>query len=192
MSIFEALYGRKCNTPVSWDNLADKTAIGLDLLKEMEEQMTKIKHNLKDVQDKQKSYANKNRVFRYFKVDEHVFLKVKVKRSLLRLGSSPKLATIYCGSFVILESIEPVPYMLAFPTSMMVHNVFHVSLSKKYVHEPNHIIDWTMIHVEHEGDFQVEPVCILDRKVKVLRNKAIGLIKVQWTCYGPKYSTWEH
>ena len=49
-----------------------------------------------------------------------------------------------------------------------------------------------MIQVEDEGDFRVEPVCILDRKVKVLRNKAIGLVKVQWTYYGPEDATWEH
>jgi hypothetical protein len=58
--------------------------------------------------------------------------------------------------------------MLAFPASMHVHNVFHVSLLKKYVHDPNHVIDWTMIQVEPEGDFQVELVCILDWKFKVL------------------------
>jgi hypothetical protein len=46
--------------------------------------------------------------------------------------------------------------------------------------------------VEHEGDFRVEPVHILDWKVKVLRNKAIGMVKVQWTCYGHEDATWEH
>jgi hypothetical protein len=64
--------------------------------------------------------------------------------------------------------------MLAFPASMRIHNVFHVSLLKKYVPDPNHVIDWTVIQVEHEGDFRVEPIVhILDQKVKVLRNKSI-------------------
>jgi hypothetical protein len=85
MSLFEALYDRKCNTPVSWDNPTDKGVVGLDLLKEMQEKMTRIKKNLKVARDRQKSYADKNRVFRYFKVGEHVFLKVKAKISLLRL-----------------------------------------------------------------------------------------------------------
>jgi hypothetical protein len=62
---------------------------------------------------------------------------------------------------------------------MRVHNVFHVSLLKKYVHDPNHIIDWNVIQVEHEGDFQVEPVHILDWKVKVIKHKAIGMVKVK-------------
>jgi hypothetical protein len=76
--------------------------------------------------------------------------------------------------------------MLALSTSMNVHNVFHVSLLKKYVHDPNHVIDWHLIQVETEGDFQVQPMQILDRKVKMLQNRVIELVKVQWTYYGPK------
>jgi hypothetical protein len=92
-----------------------------------------------------------------------------------------EVAIRYCGPFEILENICPVAYMPAFPASMIVKNVFHVPLLKKYVHEPNHIIDWNVIQVEHEGDFWVEPIHILDHKVKVLRNKGIGMVKVQWT-----------
>jgi hypothetical protein len=58
---FEALYGRKCNTPISWDNPTDREIVGPELLKEMEEKMLKIKQNLKAAQDRQKSYADKNR-----------------------------------------------------------------------------------------------------------------------------------
>jgi hypothetical protein len=78
-------------------------------------------------------------------VGEHVFLKVKVKRSSLRLGSFPKLAARYCGPFEILEKIGPLAYMLALSTSMRVHNVFHVSLLRKYVPNSNHIVDWIVI-----------------------------------------------
>ena len=123
---------------------------------------------------------------------KHVFLKVKAKTSSIRLGCFPKLATRYCGPFEILEKIGPVAYILAFLASMRVHNVFHVSLLNKYVLEPNHIIYWNVIQVENKGDFRVEQVCILDHKVKVLRNKAIGMVKVQWTCYGLEDATWEH
>ena len=82
--------------------------------------------------------------------------------------------------------------MIPFIASMRVHNVFHVSLLKKYVSDPNHIIDWNVIQVEHKGDFWVEPIPILKRKVKVLKRKYIGLVKVQWTCYNPEDATWEH
>jgi hypothetical protein len=145
MISFEALYRRKCNTPVSWENPIDRVVVGSYLLMEMEEQMENIKHNLKVAQDWKKSYADKNKVFRCFKVGAHVFLKVKAKRSSLRLGSFPKLAARYCGPFEILEKIGSVAYMLAIPASMRVHNLFHVSLLKKYVLDLNHIIDWNMI-----------------------------------------------
>jgi hypothetical protein len=74
-------------------------------------------------------------------VGEYVFLKVKVKRSSLRLGICPKLEARYCGPFEILEKIGAIAYMLAFPASMRVHNVFHVSVLKIYMPYPNHVID---------------------------------------------------
>jgi transposase InsO family protein len=192
MSPFEALYGRKCNTTVSWDNPADRVVIGPELLKEMEDQMIKIKRNLKVAQDRQKIYANSNRTHREFKVGDHVFLKVRTNRSSLKLGSCAKLAARFCGPFEILERIWPVAYMLALPASMTVHNVFHVSLLKKYVLDANHVIDWNVIQVEPEGVLQVHHVRILYRKSKQLQNRAINLVKVQWTWYGPEDATWEH
>jgi hypothetical protein len=181
MSPFEALYGRKFNTPVSWDNPANRAVVGPKFLKEMEEQMLKIKQNWKASQDRQKRYADKNRTHREFKVGEHVFLKVKANRSSLKLGNCTKLATRFCGRFEILERIGPGPYMLALPPSMTVYNVFHVSLLKKYLPDVNHVIDWNVIPGEQEGVLQVHHLCILDQKRKQLQNRSIGLVKVQWT-----------
>jgi hypothetical protein len=94
MSPFEALYGRKCNTPVSWDNPADRVVLGPEFLKDMENQMVRIRKNLKATQDRQKIYADNNRTTREFKVGEHVILKVNPKKSYLKLGSCTKLASI--------------------------------------------------------------------------------------------------
>ena len=80
MSPFEALYGRKYNNLVSWNNLADRVVLGPELLKEMEDQVVKIKQNLKAAQDRQKAYANKNMTTREFKVGENVLLKVNPKK----------------------------------------------------------------------------------------------------------------
>jgi hypothetical protein len=191
MSPFEALYGSKCNTPMNWDKPTDRAIIGPYLLKEMEEKMTRMRHNLKDTQDRKKSYGDKNKFFRDFKVEEDVFLKVKAKISSIILGCFPKLAARYCGSFEMLEKIISIAYMLSLLASMRVYNIFHVSILNKYVLDPNHINDWTVIQVENKWDFRMEPVCILDQKVKVLWNKFIGMVKVQWTCYGPEDATWE-
>ena len=95
---------------------------------------------------------------------------MKEKKSSSKLGSCAKLSPRYCGSFEVLERIGPIAYRLAFHASTRDHNVFHVSFLKKYVHDPNHVINWNVIQVEPEGEFQSEPLCILDRKVIVLQN----------------------
>jgi hypothetical protein len=132
--------------------------------------VAKIKQNLKVAQDRQKSYADRNQTHREFKVGDHVYLRVNPKRSSLRMGTCAKLAPHYCGPFEVLERVGPVAYMLALPPTVKAHNVFHVSLLKKYVHDSNHIIDWTVIQVELEGEFHPEPQCILDRKETLLWN----------------------
>jgi exosome complex RNA-binding protein Rrp4 len=114
---------------------------------------TNIKQNLKAAQDKQKIYADKNNTHKEFKVGDHVFLKVKDNRSSLKLGSYAKLATRFCGPFEIMERIGPTAYMIALPASMSIHNVFHVSLLKKYIPDVNHVIYWNVIQVEQEGTF---------------------------------------
>ena len=103
--------------------------------------MLKIKQNLKVSQDRQQIYVDKGRNHREFKVGDHVFLKLKANRSSMKLGNCSKLATRCCGSFEILEGIGPVAYMISLPLSMCIHNVFHVSLLKKYIHDDNHVID---------------------------------------------------
>ena len=110
--------------------------------------MIKIKQNLKVAQDRQKIYANKGRTHREFKVVDRVFLKVKANITSLKLVNCSKFAARYFGSFEILERIGPVAYMIALSASMSDHNVFHVSLLKKYIHDVNHFVDWNVIQVE--------------------------------------------
>jgi hypothetical protein len=143
--------------------------------------MLKIKKKLKYAQDRKKIYAGKNKTHREFNVGDHVFLKMKNNRSSMKLGSCTKLAARYYRPFEILERIGPVTYMISLPAYMTVHNVFHVSLLKKYIPDVNHVIDWNVIQVEPEGVLQVHHVRILDMKNKQLWNQAIELVKVQWT-----------
>jgi hypothetical protein len=103
---------------VSWDNPTDRAMVGLELLREMEEKMMKIKQNLKASQDRKKSYADKGITHMEFKVGDHVFLKVKSKISSLKLGNCSKMEAHYCGSCEILERIGPVAYMLALPINV--------------------------------------------------------------------------
>jgi hypothetical protein len=112
---------------------------------------TQIKQNLKVSQDRQKRYVDKNITCMEFKMGDHVLLKVKANRSFVKLGNCSKLVARYCGPLEILEMIGPIAYMHAFPTSMTIHNVFHVSFLKKYIPYANHVIDWNVIQVEQEG-----------------------------------------
>ena len=111
---------------------------------------------------------------RDFSVGDHVYLRVRPRKSSLKLGSCAKLSPRYCGSFEVLERIGPDAYILALPASTRAHNVFHVSWLKKYVHDCNHVINWDVIQVEPEGGFQAEPLCILDKKVTMLQNQVVG------------------
>lgn len=126
-----------------------------------------------------------------FKVGENVFMKVKPKKTSLKLRSCTKLVAIYCGPFYILYKIGPITQILALPIAIKVHNAFHVSLLNKYVHDHNHVIDWTLIQVEREGYFQVNQLCILDKHVIVLKNRVIGQVKVQWTHYNLEEVMWD-
>jgi hypothetical protein len=119
----------------------------------MEEKMVKIRQNLRVAQDRQKIYAGKGITHIKFKVGDHVFLKLKVRRNSLKLGNFSKLATCYRGSFEILKKIGHVAYMLSLHASLCIHNVLHVSLLQKYIPNANHVIDWNVIQVEPEGDF---------------------------------------
>ena len=139
----------------------------------MEQEVAKIRKNLKAAPDIQKICAHKHRVHREFSVGDHVYLRVRPRKSCSNIGSCAKMSPRYCGMFEVLERIASVAYRLAFPASTRAHNCFHVSLLNKYVHDPNHVIDWDVIQVEPKGEFQIEPSCILDKKVTVLQNRGI-------------------
>ena len=139
MNLYEALYGRRCRTPVNM------IVLGPELLKEMEQEVVKIRQNLKAAQDRQKIYADKHRMNREFSVGDHVYLRVREKKSSLKLGSCAKLSPRYCGSFEVLKRIGPFAYRLELPDKTRAHNVFYVSLLKKYVYDSNNVIDWDVI-----------------------------------------------
>ena len=96
-----------------------------------------------------------------------------------------------CGPFEILKRIAPVAYRLALPPIVNVHDVFHISLLKKYMHDSTHIIDWNVVQMEPEGEFQVEYLRILDMKETTLRNWVIAQVKVQWKHFSLEEATWE-
>lgn len=145
MSPFEVLYGRKCRAPISWDNLVDKLILSHEMLKEMEQVVQKAKQNLKVAQDRQKEIADLKKTHKEFDTRDHVYLKVRPKRSTLKLRGCSKLEPRFCRPFQVLVGVGLVTYQLALPANIKVHNVFHVSLLLKYVHDVIHVVDWNVI-----------------------------------------------
>ena len=128
-----------------------------------------------------------------FEVGDHVFLKVMPKRGVVRFGKHGKLSPRFIGPFEILERVGTVVYRLALPPNMSgVHEVFHVSMLRKYTLDPAHVVDWGQIEVDKDETFEEGPVCIVDSRDQVLRRKIVRLVRVLWRHYGVEESTWEH
>ena len=108
-----------------------------------------------------------------------MFLKVSPSRGIIHFGIKGKLNPHYIGSFEILEKIGPVAYRLALPPELAnVHNVIHVSMLKKYVLDPSHIIEHQPLEIREDLWYVEQPAQILDRCDQMLRNKVIQLVRV--------------
>ena len=106
------------------------------------------------------------------------------KRGVVRLNKRGKLSPRFIGPFKILERIGTVAYRLALRPSMIgVHEVFHVSMLRKYTPDPAHVMDWGQIEVDTDGTFEEGPTCILDSRDKVFRRKTVRLVRVLWRHY---------
>ena len=115
-----------------------------------------------------------------------------LKRGVVRFDKLGKLSPWFIGPFEILERVGTVAYWLALPPSMSgVHEVFHVSMLRKYTPDSAHVVDWGQIEVDTDGTFEEGPMCIVDSRDQVLRRKTMRLVKVLWRHYGVEESTWE-
>ncbi|XP_062077935.1 uncharacterized protein LOC133782594, partial [Humulus lupulus] len=144
------------------------------------------------VDSRQKSYADPKRRNVEFQVGDHVFLRVSPLRGVRRFGVKGKLSPRFVGPFEILERVGQVAYRLALPPSLSgVHSVFHVSMLRKYVSDTKHVLRYEDLELQTDLSYEEQPVQILDRKDKVLRNKTIPLVKVLWRNSKVEEATWE-
>ncbi|WVZ80920.1 hypothetical protein U9M48_028354 [Paspalum notatum var. saurae] len=142
MAPFEALYGRRCKTPLNWSEPGERVTFGPDLVTQAEEQVKFIHTNLKRAQSRQKSYSDKRRRPLAFEEGDHVYLRVSPMKGVHRFGVKGKLAPRYVGPFKITERCGPIAYRLELPQHLAgVHDVFHVSQLKKCLRVPEEVVD---------------------------------------------------
>jgi hypothetical protein len=132
MAPFEALYGRKCRTPLYWSQTGESQLFGTDIIREAERQVQIIRENLRVAQSRQKSYADGKIRDVSFQEGDYVYLKVSPIRCLRRFKVKGKLSPHYIGPFQILQQVGEVAYRLDLPEQLSdVHDVFHISQLKR-------------------------------------------------------------
>jgi transposase InsO family protein len=176
MAPFEALYGRRCRTPLSWSQTGERKIFRPDLVNEA----GIIQMNLKAAQSRQKSYADiQRRPCLQFQVGDFVYLRVSPTRGIQRFGVRGKLAPRYIGPFEILKIYGPVAYRLQLPIQLAaVHNIFHVSQLRKCIKIPTKIIDPQAIEIEPDLTYTEHPFKVLDTKERSTRRETIRMYKI--------------
>lgn len=113
-------------------------------------------------------------------------------KGVLKFGTKGKLQPRYIRPFEVLDNVGNVAYRLALPPELStVDNVFHISMIKKYIHDPKHMVNYQSLEVQKDLPYEELPIQILDQKVYKLRNKEVHLIKVKWNNHGVEEATWE-
>ncbi|GJS02251.1 putative reverse transcriptase domain-containing protein [Tanacetum coccineum] len=189
---FEALYGRKCRSPVCWTEVGEAQILGPELIQETTEKIIQIKQRMQAARDRQKSYADLKRKPMEFQVGDKVMLKVSPWKGVVRFGKRGKLNPRYVGPFKVIERVGEVAYKLELPEELSrVHNTFHVSNLKKCHADEPLAVPLDGLHLDDKLHFVEEPVEIVGREVKRLKRSRIPLVKVRWNSKrGPEF-TWE-
>ncbi|GKD09391.1 putative reverse transcriptase domain-containing protein [Tanacetum coccineum] len=189
---FEALYGRKCRSPVCWTEVGEAQILGPELIQETTEKIIQIKQRMQAARDRQKSYADLKRKPMEFQVGDKVMLKVSPWKGVVRFGKRGKLNPRYVGPFKVIERVGEVAYKLELPEELSrVHNTFHVSNLKKCHADEPLAVPLDGLHLDDKLHFVEEPLEIVGREVKRLKRSRIPLVKVRWNSKrGPEF-TWE-
>nr|GEZ24992.1 putative reverse transcriptase domain-containing protein [Tanacetum cinerariifolium] len=189
---YEALYGRKRRSPVCWAEVGESQLTDPEMIQETTEKIILIKQRIQATQDREKSYADRKRKPMKFEVGDRVMLKVSHWKRVIRFIKRGKLNLRYIGPFKVLAKVGDVAYRLELPRELSrVHHTFNVSnLKKCYADEPL-VMPLEGVHIDDTLQFMEEPVEIMEREIKRLKQSRIPLVKVRWNSRrGPEF-TWE-
>ena len=141
--------------------------------------MKVLRDDLKIARDRQRSYADNRCRDLQFKISDRVFLKISPWKGVLRFGRRGKLSPRYIGPYEIVSKVGPVAYKLKLPPELSrIHDTFHVSMLRKYIPDPSHVLREQPVQLKENLTYEETPVRIVDHKEHVLRSKVIPLVKV--------------
>ena len=159
MAPFEALYGRKCRSPICWDDVGEWKLLGPEIVQQTVDKIRVIRERVRTAQSRQKSYADLKRRTLEFSVGDHAFLRVSPTRGVKRFGIRGKLSPRFIGPFEVLEKVGKVAYRLALPPILAgVHNVFHISMLRRYIPNPSYVVELKPLQLNKDLIYEEYPV----------------------------------
>ncbi|GKB55893.1 putative reverse transcriptase domain, ribonuclease H-like domain, aspartic peptidase domain protein [Tanacetum coccineum] len=187
---FEELYGRKCRSPICWAEVGVVQLTGPEIIHETTKKIVQIRQRLQAARDRQRSYANVRRKPLEFQVGDHVMLKVSSQKGVIRFRKRGKLNPRYIRPFKILKRAGPVAYKLELPEELSsIHSTFYVSNLNKCLCDESLVIPMKELRLDDKLNFVEEPIEIMDREVKQLRQSRIPIVKVRWNSKrGPEFT----
>nr|GEX24839.1 putative reverse transcriptase domain-containing protein [Tanacetum cinerariifolium] len=184
--------GRKCKLPVCWSEVRDSQLTGPELICEMTEKIVQIKNRLLAARSRQKSYAYKRLKPLEFKVGDMVLLKVSPWKGAVHFGKREKLSPRYIRPFKILARVDLVAYTLELPEELKgIHITFYVSNLNKCLAKDDVVVSIDEIQLDDKLHMIEEPVEVVDREVKRLKQSRIPIVKVCWNSQRCLEFTWE-
>ncbi|GJU30578.1 putative reverse transcriptase domain-containing protein [Tanacetum coccineum] len=189
---YKALYGRKCRSPVCWSKVGDSQLTGPELIHDTIEKIIQINNRLLAACSHQKSYADKRLRQLEFEVGNMVLLKVSPWKGVVCFGKRGKLSPHYIRPFKILARVGLVAYTLELPEELKgIHSTFHVSNLKKCLAEGDVVVPMDEIQLDDKFHMIEEPVEVVDKEVKRLKQSRIPIVKVRWNSQRGQEFTWE-
>uniref|UniRef100_A0A2N9FDG8 RNA-directed DNA polymerase n=1 Tax=Fagus sylvatica TaxID=28930 RepID=A0A2N9FDG8_FAGSY len=164
MAPYEALYGRKCRSPICWDDIGERKILGPEIVQHTVDKIQLIRERLRSAQSRQKRHIDTKRRKLEYQVGDHVFLRVSPTKGVMRFGIKGKLSPRFIGPFEVLE---------------------------KYVSDCNHVVAYEPLQLREDLTYEEQPVRIVDKKEQELRRRTIQYVKVQWSNHSEREATWE-